>query len=448
MGNPDIEALTEGAFKYGPFFFSILFVIFLTRWAYKKYNSAIAQNPPLDEKDKKINRALFLITFLFGIALVIVSIVWWWWFKPNVFVFKGEIQNLQPEDEIASDVYYLRRELRVPLANEDAVGLLRNEHFIIFRPKPFWKGQTFELDFAKNHQRRTQLWITYDSDEDEPVYEIAYDDVNQRPFLKRISQVPQGNQIKSLNWGLRTTVHASEDRPVGIEQKQNGPQNTDSDEKLIRVLQDSRSDVAAKLNAIDNLNRKDPNELKKDLQLQLEEPFALTIFDLTQHSDTELASKATTLSKHIDIDSYLVGELSSENRARRESAEKLLLRITRSHAQGILKRVDVAGHQDLERTAQDVSTGSKTQILKPTASLQGDRYYVKATWNSADEQTVSCLVKLFNSELITTRSLSEEWTLMQGKNQRFVFWYSKDWAIDIATKVKGCGGSAEFVLAY
>ena len=132
MTNPDIQQLTEGAFKYGPFFFSILFIIFLTRWAYRKYDSAVQHVPPLDQRDKAINRAMFLTTFLFGLFLVVVSIVWWWWFKPGVYFFRGNIRNLQPQEEIASDSYYLKREVRQSLSEEDAVGLLRNVNILSF----------------------------------------------------------------------------------------------------------------------------------------------------------------------------------------------------------------------------------------------------------------------------------------------------------------------------
>src|ERR1700693_4804521 len=143
MANPDIQQLSEGAFKYGPFFFSILFVIFLTRWAYKKYDTAVTHVPPLDQRDKNINRTMFLTTFLFGVVLVVVSIVWWWWFKPDVYFFRGEIRNLQQQEDIASDVYYLKRELRASIA-EDPQDLLRNEHFVIFQSHPFRNGQQFE----------------------------------------------------------------------------------------------------------------------------------------------------------------------------------------------------------------------------------------------------------------------------------------------------------------
>jgi hypothetical protein len=369
-------------------------------------------------------------------------------FKPGAYFFKGQIRNLQPQEDIASDIYYLKREVRGALSNEDATGLLRNEHFIIFQSHPFRRGQTFELDFAKNHQRRTQLWITYDPDEEEPVYEVGYDEANQRIFLKHVSQSPPATVVNFLDWKLEKDVLAAENPQAKTAKQQAPAHNLDGDEKVVAVLRDPRSDIAVKLNAIDTLTSRDELALRQDLRLDIGGPFALTIFDLTQHSDAELASKATLLAKRIDIDGYLVDELSSNDSARRGSAEKILLRISRVHAQAILRRVDVKRHEDLERVSQDVASGLNTKVLKPTASLQGDRYYLKATWNPSDQRIVTCLEQLFNTELESTRTIKEEQTIMQGRNQRFVYWYSKDWVLDISRKIKKCGGNAEFVHPY
>jgi hypothetical protein len=448
MNSQDIQQLTEGAFKYGPFFFSILFVIFLTRWAYKKYDTAVTHVPPLDQRDRNINRTMFLTTFLFGIVLVVVSITWWWWFKPNVYFFRGQIRNLQQQEDIASDLYYLKREIRDTLSHADAEGLLRNEHFVIFQSHPFQKGQTFELDFAKNHQRRTQLWITHDPNEEEPVYELAYDETKQQVFLKHVAENSPVTTVSFFDWGLATKVFAAEPPQAKGAKLQAPPPETVPNEKLIAVLRDPRSDVAAKLDALDVLNRTDDEVLEKDLRLRGPEPFSLTIFDLTQHSDAELASKAAMLAKRIDLDEYLAHELSSNDPARREIAQKVLLRISSVHAQAILRRVDSTKYEDLKQFATILQSGGQTKILKPTASLQGDRYYVKATWNPSDRQTVACLELLFNKELESPRTLKQEQALMEGKDQRFVFWYSKDWALDISQEIKKCGGQAEFVHPY
>jgi hypothetical protein len=448
MSNQNIQQLAEQAFKYGPFFFSVLFVIFLTRWAYKKYSTAIAQVPAIEEADKKINRTMFMSTFFMGLALVVVSVIWWWWFKPGVYLFVGKIQNLQPQEEVAADLYYLKREYRGPISEEDTIGQLRNEEFVILRTSPFRDGQSFALEYSKNHKRREKLWITYERSGEEPVYEVDYDASNQRAYLKRVSQSAPPQQTVSLFSQFEKTVEASEFPQGNLAAKQSMKRSQTEEARPIAVLQDPRSNIAAKLDAIDTLTSKSQSELRKYLELNVAEPVALTIFDLTQHSDEELASKAASLAQKADIDGFLIEQLSSQDQARRQTAEKILFRISRTHAQALLKRANRGQFEDLRRTSQEISSGAYTQILKPTAASDGDRYYVKATWKPEDPETVSCLTKLFNSELYTKRTLSEEAALMQRKSQRFVYWYSKDWAIDISTEIKKCGGQAEFVKAY
>jgi hypothetical protein len=444
MPNQNIQELSEAAFKYGPFFFSILFVIFLTRWAYKKYSIAVSQVPALSPQDLKINRTMFLSTFFFGIMLVVVSIVWWWWFKPSVNLFIGKIQNLQPQEEVAADVYYLKRQSRAPLSDEDVVGQLRNEEFVIISPRPFRKGQTFELDYSKNHQRRTKLWITYEATDDEPVYEVEYDEASRRPFLKPVVEEKAQEPHSTSDWLFERRVFAA----APAQKDSSKTELISEDRDAIKLLQDPRSDVATKLNALDKLSSRPHDVLRKFLELDLAEPFALTIFDLTQHTDQELADAASSLAQVIDIDGYLVSELASQDRSRRQNAERILLRISRPHAQAILRKTDIGKYEDLSSTANDVESGKKTQILKPTASTDGDRYYVRATWNPNDQKTIACLTSLFNSALVTTRTPAQEDALMRGKSQRFVFWYSKAWAIHIADETVKCGGKAEFVKAY
>jgi len=444
MGDQNIQQLADAAFKYGPFFFSILFVIFLTRWAYKKYDAAVAHVPTLDQRDKDINRTMFLTTFFFGIVLVVVSIVWWWWFKPGVYFFRVEIRNLQPEDELAADLYYLRREVRAVMSPEE--DLLRNEHFVILQTHPFKTGQQFELDYAKNHQRRMQLWISYDPSDEEPIYEISYDQSTQLTTIKRVSQ-PKPSTIGMIPVWLERVVFAAE--PQVTRRAQEHAQTTpDEDARLTNILRDPRSDVASKLDAVDKLTSENPVQLRQQLLEENGEPLALTIFDLTQHSDAELAAKATLLAKRLDIDGCLVDALSSDNATKRERAGRILLRISRSHAEAILRRANVSRNAELRSVSKDVVSGAKTRIVKPTASAQGDRYYVKASWNPSDQTVGACLTQLFNRTLQTSRTLDDERAIMKGKSQRFVYWYSKDWALSVSDDITKCGGKADMVHPY
>src|SRR5713101_1887060 len=249
MANQNIQQLAEQAFKYGPFFFSVLFLIFLTRWAYKKYSTAIAQVPAIEGADKKINRTMFMSTFFMGLALVVVSVIWWWWFKPGVYLFVGKIQNLQPQEEVAADVYYLKREYRGALSEEDTIGQLRNEEFVILRPSPFREGQSFALEYSKNHKRREKLWITYERSGEEPVYEVDYDASNQRAYLKRVSQSAPLQPKVSLISQFEKTVEASEFPQGNLAAKQSMKHSQIEETRSIAVLQDPRSSIAVKLDA-------------------------------------------------------------------------------------------------------------------------------------------------------------------------------------------------------
>jgi hypothetical protein len=93
-----------------------------------------------------------------------------------------------------------------------------------------------------------------------------------------------------------------------------------------------------------------------------------------------------------------------------------------------------------------VRSGEKQQILAPVGSEGGDRYYVKANWDPKDQKTAGCLTELFNKELISSRTLLEEQQMMSGRSERLVYWYTKDWALSMAEKIKACGGNASFPL--
>jgi hypothetical protein len=172
----------------------------------------------------------------------------------------------------------------------------------------------------------------------------------------------------------------------------------------------------------------------------------MTLLDLTRHSDHELAAKATMLSQRLDTDNYIVQRLSSSNTEDRKMAEAVLLRISKSHSQQLLTRVN-SNAPDLKGTAQEIKSGN-IQLLQPTGSNSGDRYYVKATWDPEKNEVVSCLTRTFNQNLISNRSLNDERKLMQGLRERYVYWYDKEWAINIAKQIKMCGGDAQFVHPY
>jgi len=302
----------------------------------------------------------------------------------------------------------------------------------------------FALDYAKNQQRRISLWLRYEGSEDEPIFTVAYDPDKQTSYLRPLTPESQKPNVSQWDWKIVPSVYAAQGIPASS--KSPLPSiNSSIDEKRIIVLQDPRSDVATKLNLIDALAAQDQQTLRSYLAAPLKEPFTLTLFDLTQHSDPELAAKATRLSQSLDIDGYLALQLASDNHDARASAENILLRISRGHALGILSRAGNGKYPDLKEIRDKIDSGQYTQVLKPTASLQGDRYYIKATWNPAQTEVLACLTKLFNSSLESSRSFAQEQALMAGKSERYVYWYDKQWVLETSVAIKQCGGTAEFV---
>ena len=353
--------------------------------------------------------------------------------------------NLQPQDDIAADSCFLRREMRTSLG-DPSEGLLRNEHFLIVKTHPFKRGEKFELDYAKNQQRRRPLWITYDGSNDDRSYVIDYDQEKQLPRLKLLEGDPPASPTSLVRY-RQTVVYAAE-----LQDDQGTPQDRAlalRDRAAIVYLKDPFSSVAAKLNAIDSLNSRDTGTLQAYLAMTSpDEPFSLTILDLEQHSDRELASMAAVLARHADVDGFIVRNLESSDRTNRQSAEKILLRIDQGHAIALLNLAGAERFEDVKQTWNQVISGQNTSVLKGTASAQGDRYYVKASWNPGDTQVVSCLTNLFNSNLLGKRTPTQEQSVMAGKSQRYVYWYGKAWSIDVSRSIKQCGATADFVHPY
>lgn len=175
------------------------------------------------------------------------------------------------------------------------------------------------------------------------------------------------------------------------------------------------------------------------------ELIGLTILDLSRHTDSSLAEKAQALVEKFNITSYVEEEIKSEDEERQQNIVKFLLRIESDQVEKILVEVSFETDEKKNLITERVSNGTP-QILIPTASEKGDRYYVQASWDPANEEQVSCLTNLFNEELATRRTLEEEEQKMKELNgKRWVYWYLKDWVLSIADSIRKCGSEASFV---
>jgi hypothetical protein len=94
---PDaVERWAKLAYQYGPFFFSILFVMYVLRWAHKRYSEVcIRTAPPATDQERSVYKWEFIGCSVVGLLCVCVSIVWWWRHPPGIFLFRGLVQNLR-----------------------------------------------------------------------------------------------------------------------------------------------------------------------------------------------------------------------------------------------------------------------------------------------------------------------------------------------------------------
>jgi hypothetical protein len=440
MNADNLSKLSELALQYGPFFFSVLFVLGVMRWAYKVFKETSTRtNPPASKKDLSTARLVFLGTFFFGLVLVVVSVTWWLWFRPTIYVYQGEIIDLQEYETLApaSENVYFRSE---PKASIDGIPL-RNEHFVIVQNSPIHKGQTFDIEFSKNKSKRNKFSIVYDPSDLSPKFRVDWDDNSHTNVLHQEKQLSA--HVKPLTWTVyaaqaQTQIPLSEGKaPIAQQAQKMQGRNWPA-----QVLQNSSSDVGAKIAALDEVNRMPASALTAPSEPG-HEPFLATLLDLTRHSDKEVSYKATEALKKVNLDDYISQKIQSHSKRDRADAQQIFLKLGEPDTTRILSKVSPAKSTEL-RTL--MSQANAYQVV-PTASPQGDRYYVKASWNPGDAKTVDCLTTLFNSELITNRTLDQERALMKNRNTRLVYWYDKDWSVNIAKKIRGCGGNASFVRA-
>ena len=206
-------------------------------------------------------------------------------------------------------------------------------------------------------------------------------------------------------------------------------------QNIVTALQEERTDTPTKIQLLTFIE-KDKLLLNKYLmEVTDKEPFVLTMLDLTRHTDDLLSAKAEALLADFDLAMYLSTLLETEP----EHGESLVRRILSGR-----RDVDTAKLSQVDSLEQLLSDVERRPLV-PTASRQGDRYYVRASWptDASGAGIKKCLTAAFNEELITDRTLEKEAQVMEKlKGRRFVYWYSKEWAEYIARRIRKCGAEA------
>lgn len=433
----DIDQLAALAFKFGPFFFAVLLVI-TSRWAYEIYRKATDKTAPsFSRKERNTFRNYFIGVSIFAAILIIISIAWWITHQPGLYSFKGQIIDLKDYEKITSSTLFFRAQLMEKI--DPNVPLYRDEHFLIVNDKPFTVNQEFRLLYSKGEGVVEQFIIRYKPGV-EPIFKIEWDKTEQRNVFRCINPPPYSFAPYGSLYAQTFDNSAS---AVTLKR------NSLKDQHLIELLQNERSDIGAKISALDSLLIMPKDKISKYIEFETsKEPMVVTLLDLKRHTDDELAFKAEKiLNDKFDLDAYLLNNLTSNDQTIHEKIEKIFFKMSQKSAEKILEKIPLQYENRtwIRNLKNDVREGKKLKLLVPTGSSKGDRYYVQAEWDPGNQKVVNCLTKLFHYALIHNRTFEEEIRLMKGRKVRWVYWYSKEWALGIAEDINNCGGKTSFV---
>jgi hypothetical protein len=139
-----LDKLSEVAFRYGPSFFALLFLLFLVRTASQEYQKVLCRADPAPQSaEKGVYAGLLISSWLAGITLVAVS-VWFFLFTHQVkHTFEAMIVDLHPTAVISMDNGYTKRMIR-PI---EGARPFQDYYIAILRDRPFRKGERFSLRY-------------------------------------------------------------------------------------------------------------------------------------------------------------------------------------------------------------------------------------------------------------------------------------------------------------
>lgn len=447
-----IEAVVE----YGIFAFAVMFCIFLTRWGQKKYSEVCTRTEPLaSDKEKNTYRLYFFGVAGFGILLVIVCSIYWITKQETLHTFEGIIRDLPMQYRVSSNELFLRQVWLGPGGGDE----IRDEYFVAIQKKPFKENRKFKIRFSKGENwkreqinyrssyRPEYLWHADENNNNEMVFEEII------PTEEKINPSDPSSSPLSLNHGFSGVLYASELKKDNKETVKSNPltRNEPINVLIVELLQTERTNADKKIESLEKLNELGDEDLIEYLHhVTDKEPMVLTLLDLSRHTDAELAYKAKKLiNERFNLDDFIRNKLESDEDKERSEAELILFRIEKDRALGIIQPLLEREENPWFNELQDrIEAGNETKVLIPTGSFAGDRYYVMAKWDERNNDKVECLTKLFNTILLSDRSYEDEVSFMENRNKRYVYWYSKEWAINISERIKNCGGKAEFIGFY
>ncbi|SRR5258708_3713381 len=133
-----IDALTNLAYHFGPFFFAVIFSLVITRSAMRWYKSA-----PAKSEEKHTYQQYFRVTYVFAMVLVLLSVAWFMYAQYGKrHALEGVIMNLREHEfvDVKSEEFMIRERKR-------STAQLRDLYFVIIRNQPLHKGDRIYVNY-------------------------------------------------------------------------------------------------------------------------------------------------------------------------------------------------------------------------------------------------------------------------------------------------------------
>jgi hypothetical protein len=145
MENKTIETFAVIAFQYGPFFFSIFFLLVVVGMAHKRFKKVnMRKDPVATDDEKKCYKIYFVASFAASLVLVFLTVGWWMYAHASKHVLRGTIYGLREGHMLVvhNNDIFMRESSRSAHENK-----IVDYHFVIVRDDPFSPGQKFVLEF-------------------------------------------------------------------------------------------------------------------------------------------------------------------------------------------------------------------------------------------------------------------------------------------------------------
>ena len=164
-----LETLSNFGFSYGPFFFSIFFMVFVMKRTREWYFEANTRKQPLaSDYEKKIHGRTYIASYVTGTTLVFIAVGWWVYAQLQTHTFKGVIEGVNPKTQI----YTSQENVYLRISNHSTgLGQMQNYHSVIVEDEPFKHGEYFILNYLPqsgglNLPKPIELKVIYDGKSD------------------------------------------------------------------------------------------------------------------------------------------------------------------------------------------------------------------------------------------------------------------------------------------